>query len=133
MAEPICVQVKKWKDSGLSVKYMQCDNAGENWLLEKRYNSAEWQLGVHFEYTSQDTSQQNHLAELKLALLANKGWELMIDAKVSINKQCTVCNEATMTATLTDRLTAIDLDGTFATKYMHLLKKNPAFAEHLCT
>eukprot|EP00957_Ditylum_brightwellii_P028007 2115072-Ditylum_brightwellii.AAC.1 len=35
MVEPTCVQVKKWKGSGFSVKYLQCDNAGENKLLEK--------------------------------------------------------------------------------------------------
>eukprot|EP00957_Ditylum_brightwellii_P092744 7061881-Ditylum_brightwellii.AAC.1 len=109
MVEPICVQVKKWKDSGFSVKYVQCDNAA-------------W-----------DTPQQNHLAELELALLANKGWVLMIDANIPINVRCTVCNEAIMTATLTDGLTAIELDGKFGTRYMHLFKKNPMFAKHLRT
>eukprot|EP00957_Ditylum_brightwellii_P119177 9091162-Ditylum_brightwellii.AAC.1 len=38
-----------------------------------------------------------------------------------------------MTATLTDGLTAIELGGKFATRYMHLFKKNPTFAEHLHT
>eukprot|EP00957_Ditylum_brightwellii_P121827 9290374-Ditylum_brightwellii.AAC.1 len=38
-----------------------------------------------------------------------------------------------MTATLTDGLTLIELDGKFATRYMHLFKKNPTFAKHLCT
>eukprot|EP00957_Ditylum_brightwellii_P181304 13811471-Ditylum_brightwellii.AAC.1 len=50
MVDPTCIQVKKWKDSRFSVKYMQCDNA------------------------AQDTPQRNHLAKLKLALLTNKGW-----------------------------------------------------------
>eukprot|EP00957_Ditylum_brightwellii_P093323 7106799-Ditylum_brightwellii.AAC.1 len=80
MVEHMCVQVKKWKDSAFSVKHMQCNNADENQLLEKRCNSAEWQLGVYFEYTAWDTPQQNHLTELKLALLANKDQALMSDA-----------------------------------------------------
>eukprot|EP00957_Ditylum_brightwellii_P143677 10946216-Ditylum_brightwellii.AAC.1 len=108
MVEPTSVQVKKWKDSGFSVKYMQCDNAA-------------W-----------DTPQRNHLAELKLALLTNKGRLLMIDANIPINVWYTVCNEAIMTATLTDGLTAIELDRKFATRYMHLFKKNPMFAKGLC-
>eukprot|EP00957_Ditylum_brightwellii_P118186 9014157-Ditylum_brightwellii.AAC.1 len=70
MVEPTCVQVKKWKCSGFSVKYMQCDDAGENKLLEKQI----W-----------DIPQQNHLAKLKLALLANKGQALMIAANILIN------------------------------------------------
>eukprot|EP00957_Ditylum_brightwellii_P164700 12540151-Ditylum_brightwellii.AAC.1 len=112
---------------------MQCDNASNNQLLEKRCNSAEWQLRVHFEYTAWNTPQQNQLAELKLALLANKDWALMIDANVPINIWCNVCNEAIITATLTDRLTAIELNGKLATQYMPLFKKNPTFAEHLRT
>eukprot|EP00957_Ditylum_brightwellii_P029191 2206488-Ditylum_brightwellii.AAC.1 len=38
-----------------------------------------------------------------------------------------------MTVTLTDGLTAIELDEKFTTRYMHLFKKSPTFAEHLCT
>eukprot|EP00957_Ditylum_brightwellii_P137198 10460637-Ditylum_brightwellii.AAC.1 len=110
MVEPTCVQVKKLEDSGFSVKYMQCDNA-------------EWKLGVQLEYAAQDTPQQNHLTELKLALFANKGPALMIDANVPINVQYKECNEALMTATLTDGLTTTEPDGKFVTRCMYLLRR----------
>eukprot|EP00957_Ditylum_brightwellii_P011177 846619-Ditylum_brightwellii.AAC.1 len=57
----------------------------------------------------------------------------MIDANVPTDVRYKVCNEAIITATLTDGLTAIELDGKLATWYIHLFKKNPALAEHLRT
>ena len=40
-----------------SVKYIKCDNAGENQTLEKKM--LDEGLGVTFEYTAQNTPQRN--------------------------------------------------------------------------
>jgi hypothetical protein len=53
--EPACVKFQRWKEAGMPVKIIRCDNAGENKLLEKRCNSADWKLNIDFEYTARDT------------------------------------------------------------------------------
>ena len=45
---------------------------GENIKLQARSQSADWKLNITYEYTARDTPQQNHLAEVGFALLANK-------------------------------------------------------------
>ena len=87
MVEPTCEQWHKWKTVGLAVKYCRLNNARENKLLQKRCNSAKWQLGVEFEFTARDTPQQNHLAELGFAVLANRGRALMTRVNVPMEYQ----------------------------------------------
>eukprot|EP00957_Ditylum_brightwellii_P074038 5625730-Ditylum_brightwellii.AAC.1 len=57
----------------------------------KMCNNTEYCLGVEFEYTSYDKSQQNHLAELKLALAGNEGRVLIIDANVPMEVRYIMC------------------------------------------
>eukprot|EP00957_Ditylum_brightwellii_P083473 6345666-Ditylum_brightwellii.AAC.1 len=71
MIEPTCEQLNKWKANGKAVKYLRCDNAGENKALEKRCASADWKLGIEFEYTARDTPQQNSLVEVGFATIRN--------------------------------------------------------------
>ena len=71
MVIPTCIQFTKWKNAGLGVEHVRCDNAGENKLLETKSNGESYNLGLVFEYTARGTPQQNHLAELKLASIAN--------------------------------------------------------------
>ncbi len=73
MVEPSCETFFKWKKGGNPVKFIRCDNAGENKSLQKRANGVDWKLNIHFEYTPRDTPQHNHLAELGFASIANKG------------------------------------------------------------
>ena len=73
MIEPTCVQINQWHQNGMIVRYLRCDNAGENKKLEERINGANWKLNIQFEYTARDTPQQNHLAELAFATIANRG------------------------------------------------------------
>ena len=42
MVETTCEQIKRWKYAGLPVKYIPCGNAGDNFKLDKRFNSADW-------------------------------------------------------------------------------------------
>jgi hypothetical protein len=84
MVEPSCELFHKWSRFGKTVKFVRCDNAGENKSLEKRANGAEWKLNIQFEYTPRDTPQHNHLAELAFASIANKGRALMSAANIPL-------------------------------------------------
>jgi hypothetical protein len=77
MIEPTCAQLNRWKDAGLAVKYVRLDNAGENKGLKERIHGAAWKLPIEFEFTARDTPQQNHLAEVGFATLANRGRAIM--------------------------------------------------------
>jgi hypothetical protein len=61
------------------------DNAGENKLLQSRCESADWKFWIQPEYTARYTPQQNHLAELGFAILANRGRALMARANVPLS------------------------------------------------
>lgn len=55
MVIPTCVQFTKWKNAGMEVKHVRCDNAGENKLLETKTNGESYNLGLVFEYTARGT------------------------------------------------------------------------------
>ena len=82
MVEPTCEQISKWKGAGMPVKFIRLDNAGENTDLQKRTESSDWKFGIEFEYTARDTPQQNHLAELGFAILANRGRAVLHRANI---------------------------------------------------
>jgi hypothetical protein len=73
IVEAACKQFNRWKQNGKPVQIICCDNAGENKLLEQRANSVMWQLSIDFEYTARNTPQQNSLAEVAFATIANRG------------------------------------------------------------
>jgi hypothetical protein len=79
---------------------------GENKLLQQRMQSADWQglSVIEFEFTARNTPQQNHLAELSSAHVANQGRALKFFKK------------AFKVATKLDGLTVIALKGTEATR-----------------
>ena len=133
MVEPTCEQINCWKDSGMPVNYIICDNAGDNLTLEERCNSADWQMNIQFKYTPRSTPQENHLVELILALLPNKGRELMIESNVPIELRYKVFCESINTATITYLLTAITIDEKTATRFKHLFGANSAFVRFLRT
>ena len=128
MVEPTCEQWHKWKTVGLVVKYCRLDNAGENKLLQKRCNSAEWQLGIEFEFTARDTPQQNHLAELGFAVLANRGRALMTRANVPVHYQFKLFREAFKTATLLDALLIVKIDREEKSRVEHWSGNKPEYA-----
>jgi hypothetical protein len=55
MVEESCELFYKWKQGGNQVKYVRCDNAGENKTLQKRENGVDWKLNITFEFTPRDT------------------------------------------------------------------------------
>ena len=131
MVEPTCAQLNKWKLAGKPIKYIRCDNAGENKTLQKRCDSSDWKLGIDFEYMARDTPQQNHLAELGFTVIANRGHAMMNQANVLKETRYKVWREAYKTATQLDGLVVTEIDGKLATRYEHWAGKNPKFAKHL--
>ena len=82
MVEPTCEQLSRWKQAGHPVQVIRLDNAGENKLLQKRSDSTDWKLGIESEYTARATPQQNSLAEVGIATLANRVRAMMHHAHV---------------------------------------------------
>ena len=66
MVEPTCEFLNLLKTRGIPVLKVRLDPGGENLALEKRTQSVEWQAlqPMNFEFTSRDTPQHNHVAEL---------------------------------------------------------------------
>ena len=133
MVEPTCVQLKKWEQANKKVDVIRLDNAGENKTLQKRSDSVKWQLGIKYEFTARDTPQQNSLAEVGFATLANRGRAMMHYANIPIAIRPRVWTEAMRTATLLDGLVVTTIDNKVATRYEHWCGKNPEFAKHLRT
>eukprot|EP00957_Ditylum_brightwellii_P030672 2324385-Ditylum_brightwellii.AAC.1 len=46
MVEPTLKQFQKWQQQNILVKYVRCDNAGENKSLEKRAKSSDWKFNI---------------------------------------------------------------------------------------
>jgi hypothetical protein len=101
--------------------------------LQQRSQSADWKLNIKFEFTARDTPQQNHLAELGFAHLANDGRALMARANVPMNIRYKVFTKALKTATLLDGLTVIKIGNRESTRYEHWCGKNPEVSQYLRT
>ena len=71
MVEPTCEQLYRWKQAGHAVQVICLDNSGKNQLLQKQSESANWKLGIEYEFMARVTPQQNSLAEVGIATLAN--------------------------------------------------------------
>jgi hypothetical protein len=134
MIEPTCQQLFKWQQAGLPVKYVRLDNAGENKALQNRTESSDWKMSIEYEYTAWNTpQQQNHLAELGFASLANKGRAMMAAANIPMQIRYKIYREALKTATVLDGLMVVEIDGMTASRYKHFFGENPKFSNFLRT
>ena len=133
MVEPTCEKLHHWRQNGLAVKYIRLDNAGENKKLQERAESADWKLGIVWEYTARDTPQQNSLAEVGFALIASQGRAMMAAAHVPLEIRKKVYRDAFKTATLLDALAAVEIDDIVKPRVEHWCGKLPAYAKHLRT
>jgi len=52
--------------------------ADENKVLKTRSENSNCKLGIKFEFTARDTTQQTHLAALAFATIANR-WHALLD------------------------------------------------------
>ena len=86
----------------MPVRYIRCDNAGENKKLEKVVNGPAYNLSVEFEYTARNTPQQNHLVELKFAAIAGRARAMMNRAHIPKIERYLLFKHAAITATKLD-------------------------------
>ena len=133
MVEPVCEQLHKWKQKGLGIDVICMDNAGENKALQARADTKSWKLNLDYEYTAHDTPQQNHLAEIGITVINQKGRALMHKANIPKKYRNKIFREAWLTAIDLDGLVVIKIKGKEATCYEHWCGKNPKFAKHLRT
>jgi hypothetical protein len=134
MVKPTCEQIHRRKQNGITVNYIRLDNAGEKKLLKQRCQSKDWKFDIKFEFTPRATPQQNALAELGFATLANRGCAMMLAANLRKMIRYKVHSEAFKTATLLDGLMPVEINSITKTRYEHWTDKgNPAFAKHLST
>ena len=73
IVEPTCEIFENWRQNGCPVKFIRCDNRGENVKLKSIVKSKYWKLNLDFEYTVRDTPQQNHMTEVGLDILGGRG------------------------------------------------------------
>jgi hypothetical protein len=57
MIERTCEKLFNWKNEGKPIKYIRCDDGGENRGLKNRLYSSDWKLPIKFEFTGRDTPQ----------------------------------------------------------------------------
>ena len=77
MEQPTCEQLNKWHQAKLGVTHLRMDNAGENKLFQQNIEGKDWKLPITTEYTARDTPQQNSIAEVGFATIANRGRSMM--------------------------------------------------------
>jgi hypothetical protein len=94
--ESMCQRIQPQTARGCPFLIMRQKNAGENKILEKRLQSADWKLPVKMEYTAANTPQQNALVEVKFTYLAATA--------VSRNRRLDFFPEVVMTMTKLDWL-----------------------------
>ena len=91
MIEATCELLHMWKQKGTPVKVILCDNGTENTALVKRAKSADWKLGIQFQFTSVHTHQFNALVEKFFETLYNRARATIIYANVPDSVKHLVC------------------------------------------
>ena len=90
--EDVC----KWFDNkGIKMKYLRCDNAGEN--IKQLKNVAN-KYGIEMEYTAPNTPQFNGIVERRFAVLTEKAKAMMTAAKLTSGARKLLWAEAVNTA-----------------------------------
>jgi hypothetical protein len=133
MVVPTLDELTRWNKSGMKVKYIRLDNAGENVKLQKVSDSKDYKMNLQFEFTARNTPQQNHLAELGFTVLINRGRAMMHRANIPKDIRYKVFPKVFETATLLDSLVICTIDGETKTRAEHFGKTLPKFAKHLRT
>lgn len=94
--------IKRLNNDGKTVKFIRCDNAGENVALQNRIE--EEGINVSFEYTARQTPQQNGKVERAFATLYGRMRAMMIGANWSEEMKRMHWTEAAATATKLDNI-----------------------------
>ena len=91
MIEATCELLNEWKLKGTAVNVIRCDNGTENTALVKRAKSADWQLGIQFQFTSVHTPQFNALVEFFFETVYNRAGATIIYSNIPDSVKYLVC------------------------------------------
>ena len=115
------------------MKYVRCDNAGENRLLETTANGVAWKLSLEMEYTARDTPQHNHLVERAFPTIAARAKALMVDANDPLSQRYLLFRSAVVLATMLDGFIVQCVGGLSATRFVLFFGRNPNWSKYLRT
>jgi hypothetical protein len=95
-----------------TVKFVQCDNAGEN--VKQLQDACENEMAITMEYIAPYTPEQNGVVEQAFASVQNRGYAMMIDARLMKALQGQWWSEAMDAATSLANITASSTHDTTA-------------------
>ena len=98
LAEKVLKLIKDLKAKNIEVKYIWCDNAGENVAFREKCEQEGF--GINFEFTAPGMPQQNGRVEHKFATLYGWVQAMLNDAKLMPSLRKKLWAEAANTATL---------------------------------
>ena len=81
--------IRELRNKGKVVKYIRCDNAGENIKLKEECERLN--LGIEFEFTAPNTPQQKGIVERIFATLYGRGRALLNKAGFNLKPRETKC------------------------------------------
>jgi hypothetical protein len=131
MIDATCEQISKFKQENKIVKYIWCDDAGENQGLKSRLQSANLKIPIKFEFTGRNTAQRNHLAEVGLATIVSRGRAIMSATAIPKKLRQNFWREAFQTSTYLDKLVIVEIDGVLKTQFEHWEGTLPRFLRYL--
>ena len=88
-------------DSGKEIRYIRCDNAGENKVLKEKCGKSpkEWLRKIKFEFTAINSPQMNGKVEIKFAVVTRRVKSILNGAKLSKELRSVLWGEAIMRCT----------------------------------
>ena len=90
--------LRRMKARGTPIKYIRCDNAGENKELQKKCLQTQDLCGIQFEFTSRDSPQFNGKIERKFAVIFSRMRANFEAANIDMKLRRKLWGEACMTA-----------------------------------
>ena len=66
----MCKRLLQVTGHGTVVNYLRQDNTVEDFKIQARSRSTDWNLPVEIEYTAKDTPQQNSMSETYITTMA---------------------------------------------------------------
>jgi hypothetical protein len=120
--------IRGMMNDGKKIKFIRCDNAGENESLKQK--TEEEGMNIKFEFTARKTPQQNGKVERAFATLYGRMRAMMAGAKWNEEMKNKYWMEAAATATKLDNI--LNEKGE-PSPYEKFYNKSPDFEKHLRT
>jgi len=114
------------KTENKEIKYIRCDNSGENTKLREEIETEGY--NIVFEFTAPDTPQQNGIVERAFATLYGRVRAMLRSSGLDQNFKNGLWAECAATATLLDNI-LVDKDG--ESNYFKFHKRHPSFIKNL--